>query len=112
MAQFKDRLQDRALAGSRLITINPLIYNIKTFEVEYIPEMIAGATRLPLGSLGSGAHGRRERQPRTPFQDGAGCADFSGERQPYFNYLLEHQITKKTKETAAEPGLLGQLAPW
>lgn len=48
--QYRDRLQDRALALSRIMTINPLIYDIGTFEVEYIPEMIergyAVTTRL------------------------------------------------------------------
>ena len=49
-AQYRDRLQDRALIRSRILTINPLIYDIGTFEIEYIPPMIERgyevATRL------------------------------------------------------------------
>ncbi|HBG10579.1 MAG: patatin-like phospholipase family protein [Limnochordia bacterium] len=109
-AQFKDRLQDRALAGSRLITINPLIYNIKTFEVEYIPEMIARGYEVAIRlfrerGLTAGESGNRERL----FRMVRAAQTFPEKDSPYFNYLLEHQITKKTKETAAEPGLLGQL---
>ncbi len=39
-AQYEDRLEDRALSSSKIMTINPLIYDIGTFEVEYIPDMI------------------------------------------------------------------------
>lgn len=54
-AQYKDRLQDRALVRSRLITINPLIYNIGTFEVEYIPEMIERGYEVAVRLFRNGA---------------------------------------------------------
>src|SRR5690606_5044060 len=33
-------LNDRDLRRSQIITVNPLIYDIDTFELEYIPQMI------------------------------------------------------------------------
>ncbi len=95
-AQYRDRLQDRALTGSRIMTINPLIYDIGTFEVEYIPQMIERgyevATRLfRERGLEPGRVENRERffrMIRDP-------QSFPAENSPYFAYLLEHQIKKK-----------------
>lgn len=95
-AQYWDQLQDRALINSRIMTINPLIYDIGTFEVEYIPQMIARgyevATRLfRERGLEPGRAENRERffrlirDPQT----------FPEKNSPYFNYLLEHQIKSK-----------------
>lgn len=109
-AQFKDRLQDRALAQSRIITINPLIYNIGTFEVEYIPEMIARGYEVAVRlfrerGLAAGSSQNRERlflSVRSP-------VSFPEKNSPYFNYLLANQIPKKTIEAQPRPGVLGQL---
>ncbi len=110
-AQYRDRLQDRALTCSRIMTINPLIYDIGTFEVEYIPQMIARgyevATRLfQERGLQPGRLENRERffrMIRDP-------QSFPAKNSPYFSYLLEHQIKKKpVAEREVKPGWLGQL---
>ncbi|NLM41621.1 MAG: hypothetical protein GX199_04870 [Firmicutes bacterium] len=109
-AQFKDRLQDRALVNTRLITINPLIYNIGTFEVEYIPEMIArgyevAARLFRERGLTPGAADNQERlfrMVRAPLS-------FPEKNSPYFNYLLENQIKKRKEEPAAERSVLRHL---
>ncbi len=110
-AQYQDRLQDRALVGSRIMTINPLIYDIGTFDVEYIPQMIARgyevATRLfRERGLEPGRVENRElffrmiREPQT----------FPEKNSPYFEYLLENQIKKKqVTEPEMNTGWLGQL---
>jgi len=95
--QYRDRLQDRALAASRIMTINPLIYDIGTFEVEYIPQMIARgyevASRLfRERGLTPGRQDNREilfRMIREP-------QSFPEKDSPYFKYLLEHQIKERS----------------
>jgi NTE family protein len=109
LAQFKDRLNDRALSHSRIITINPLIYNIGTFEVEYIPQMMARGYEVAVRlfrerGLAPGSKENREllfRLARTP-------QSFPEKNSPYFNYLLENQI-QKTQASPSEPGFFGQL---
>jgi NTE family protein len=110
-AQYRDRLQDRALTCSRIVTINPLIYDIGTFEVEFIPQMIARgyevAKRLfQERGLQPGKIENREilfrviREPQS----------FPEKNSPYFNYLLEHQIKKQSVPRSQEkPGWLGNL---
>ena len=110
-AQYRDRLQDRALVGSRIVTINPLIYDIGTFEVEYIPQMIARgyevATRLfRERGLEVGCLENRERFSRM-IRD---PQSFPEKNSPYFNYLLEHQIKgKPVAEPEAKPSWLDLL---
>ena len=110
-AQYRDRLQDRALVGSRIMTINPLIYDIGTFEVEYIPQMIARghevATRLfRERGLEVGCKENRElffRMIRDP-------QSFPEKNSPYFNYLLEHQIKERpVAEPESKPSWLEHL---
>lgn len=109
-AQFKDRLQDRALVNSRLITINPLIYNIGTFELEYIPQMILRGYDVAVRlfnerGLKVKSSGNREllfRNVRVPIS-------FPEKDSPYFNYLLENQIPKNVPKQAEQPGRLRQL---
>lgn len=110
-AQYRDRLQDRALIRSRIMTINPLIYDIGTFEVEYIPQMIDRGyevvTRLfRERGLEPGASRNRERlfrmirDPQT----------FPAKDSPYFDYLLENQIKRRlVVEREAKAGWLGYL---
>jgi NTE family protein len=110
-AQYRDRLQDRALTCSRIMTINPLIYDIGTFEVEYIPQMIARgyevASRLfQERGLEPGRVENKElffRMIRDP-------QSFPAENSSYFAYLLEHQIKKKhVVEPEPKAGLFGHL---
>jgi len=109
-AQYKDRLQDRALVRSRLITINPLIYNIGTFEVEYIPEMIERGYEVAVRlfrerGLRPGEAANRDRLfrlVRTP-------QSYPEKNSPYFHYLLENQIKKKTPQPVRRPNFLRQL---
>ena len=110
-AQYRDRLQDRALAGSRIMTINPLIYDIGTFEVEYIPQMIARgyevATRL-FRERGLEA-GRVENKERF-FRMIRDPQSFPEKNSPYFTYLLEHQIKgQPAQEGETSPGWLDHL---
>ena len=99
-AQFKDRLQDRALAGSRLITINPLIYNISTFEVEYIPEMIARGYEVAIRLFRERGLTAGESGNRNAFSGWCGRADFPGERTaPISTTLLEHQIKRSQRDS-------------
>lgn len=108
--QYRDRLQDRALAGSRIMTINPLIYDIGTFEVEYIPQMITRgyevATRLfQERGLAPGRIENRERFFRVIREP----QSFPAKNSPYFLYLLENQIKKKAVLSEAKVGWLGHL---
>ncbi len=110
-AQYRDRLQDRALAGSRIMTINPLIYDIGTFEVEYIPQMIARgyevATRL-FRERGLEA-GRVENRERF-FRMIRDPQSFPEKNSPYFTYLLEHQIKgQPAQESEASLSWLSHL---
>ena len=110
-AQYRDRLQDRALVGSRIMTINPLIYDIGTFEVEYIPQMIArgyevAARLFRERGLEVGCKENRElffRMIRDP-------QSFPEKNSPYFNYLLEHQIKERpVAEPESKPSWLEHL---
>lgn len=110
-AQYWDQLRDRALMNSRIMTINPLIYDIGTFEVEYIPQMIARgyevATRL-FRERGSepGLAENRERFFRLMREP----QSFPAKNSPYFNYLLKHQIKGQSEpEGEARLGWLGHL---
>lgn len=110
-AQYRDRLQDRALICSRIMTINPLIYDIGTFEVEYIPQMIARGYEVATAlfrerGLQPGRLDNRERF----FQMIRDPQNFPEKNSPYFAYLLEHQIKKQSVPKSQEkPGWLGNL---
>lgn len=111
-AQYRDRLQDRALQQSRIITINPLIYNIGTFEVEYIPQMIARGYEVAVRlfrerGLTAGDPGSLEKLFRLVREP----QSFPAKDSPYFNYLLENQIKKKGAVPAPKPGVLRRLPP-
>lgn len=109
-AQYQDRLQDRALMQSRIMTINPLIYNIGTFEVEYIPQMIKRGYEVATAlfeerGLVRGSDDNKERL----FRLVRSAQTFPDKGSPYFQYLLENQIKKKTANKEAKQGWFGQL---
>lgn len=98
-AQYKDRLQDRDLVNRRVITINPLIYSVGTFEVEHIPEMIERGYEVAVRlfaerGLAAGAEGNSELL----FRAVRAAQNFPAKNSPYFQYLLEHQVKKKEPE--------------
>ncbi|NMB02097.1 MAG: hypothetical protein GX971_11385 [Firmicutes bacterium] len=108
--QYQDRLQDRALMKSRILTINPLIYNIGTFEVEYIPQMIKRGYEVAVRlfrergvAVGSSQNKERLfrliREPQTYPEKGT----------PYFQYLLENQIKKQAPGSESKVSRFGQL---
>ncbi len=102
-AQYEDRLSDPALSQSQIMTINPLIYDIGTFEVEYIPAMIsrgyAVAVRLfREWELKAGD----ERNRQLFFGKFRGFRDFPAKNSPYFQELLANQI-KKTQRVLPAP---------
>lgn len=109
--QYRDRLQDRALSQSRIMTINPLIYDIGTFEVEYIPQMIkrgyeVAARLFADQGLAKGSEQNRDRF----FQLIRGTQSFPEKNSPYFAHLLENQIKKSyPAKQMAKPGWFGQI---
>lgn len=111
LGQYKDRLQDRALAQSKIMTINPLIYDVGTFEVAYIPQMMARgyevATRLfQERGLVKGNSKNRELF----FQTIRGLQSFPAKDSPYFQALLANQIKKHQPiSTEVKTGWLGQI---
>lgn len=94
-AQYEDRLADQALSRSRIMTLNPLIYDVGTFEVQYIPEMISRgytvATKL-FREWDLKAGDRRNAQ--FFFSKFRGFRDFPAKNTAYFQELLENQIKK------------------
>lgn len=94
-AQYRDRLHDRALATTKILTINPLIYDIGTFEVEYIAQMIdrgyAVTSKLCTEwGLEIGSVQNRDKL----FKQVRGAQSFPAKGTPYFQYLLENQLKK------------------
>lgn len=95
LGQYKDRLGDRALTRSRIMTINPLIYDISTFEVEYIPQMIARGYEVASHLFQERGLTKKGVQNREIFfQTILGHQSFPVKDSPYFQSLLEHQIKK------------------
>lgn len=111
--QYRDRLQDRALAISKIMTINPLIYDIGTFEVEYIPEMIErGYAVTTCLFVERGLRPGDDQNKELFFRKIRGPQSFPEKDSPYFQYLLENQL-KKAKpilsESKATTGWLTQV---
>ncbi len=94
-AQYEDRLEDRALSSSKIMTINPLIYDIGTFEVEYIPDMIqrgytVAAKLFAEWGLTRGSGGNVQ----SFFGRFRGFRDYPAKGTPYFQELLANQIKR------------------
>jgi NTE family protein len=93
--QYRDILGDADVQRCRILTINPLIYDIGTFEVEYIPEMIARgcavAERL-LVAKGLSPKNSGEQNRRLLFAGVRGAETFPLPGTAYFQELLDNQI--------------------
>src|SRR5690554_1213760 len=97
--QYRDVLNDSDVRRSRIMTINPLIYDIGTFELEYIPQMIErgyAVTEKMLQSKGLSPRASREQNWRLLFAQVRGPQDFPVPGTPYFQELLDNQIKPKT----------------
>lgn len=93
--QYRDRLQDRALIRSKILTLNPLIYDIGTFEVAYIPHMIARGYTIATRFFNEQGliKGMKENQARL-FSKMPNEQSFPAKGTAYFDYLLANQIKK------------------
>jgi NTE family protein len=72
--QVEGTLQDELVAQARVVVLNPLIYDIGTFELEYLPHLVQRGERLAeeffrargLDPGGDPAENRRRLFPATP----------------------------------------------
>lgn len=44
--QFEETLRDELVAQARVVVLNPMIYDVGTFELEFLPQLIARGERL------------------------------------------------------------------
>lgn len=93
--QILGDLMDQDVQKANIVTINPLIYDISTFEVEYIPQMIERgyqvATRL-FQQKGLARGGDSNSNGRLLFANVRRSMDFPQKGTPYFKELVKNQI--------------------
>ncbi len=97
MDQVAADLNDSALRRSQILTINPLIYDIHTFELEYIPQMIERGYQVTVRlceekrmiKQGDGVYNRKML-----FAD-VWQSTFPQKGTPYFQEMIEHQIKEE-----------------
>lgn len=109
--QYRDRLQDRALIRSKILTLNPLIYDIGTFEVEYIPHMIARGYTIATRFFNEQGliKGMKENQTRL-FSKIPNEQSYPVKGTAYFDHLLANQIkTHQPQPDQCKQGLLDQM---
>ncbi|HHT73910.1 MAG TPA: hypothetical protein GX008_09380 [Firmicutes bacterium] len=106
--QYRDILGDADVRRCSIVTINPLIYDVGTFEVEYIPQMIARgyevAERMLRAKGLAGTNSPAENR-RLLFSQVQGAETFPAPGTPYFDELLENQITGKILPIPPKPNL-------
>lgn len=95
MDQVLGDLMDQDVQKANIITINPLIYDISTFDLEYIPQMIDRgyqvATRL-FQQKGLVRAGDSKSNMRLLFAHHKRFIDFPQKGTPYFKELVNNQI--------------------
>lgn len=96
--QYRDVLGDADVRRCRIITINPLIYDVGTFELEYIPQMIArgyAVAERMLKEKGLSPRNSGEQNRRLLFAQVGRAETFPSPGTAYFQELLENQIKGK-----------------
>lgn len=93
--QYRDILNDSDVRQSQIVTINPLIYDIGTFETEYIPQMITrgySVTERMLQQMGLSPENSREANRERLFEKVKGAKTYPEPGTAYFQELLSSQI--------------------
>jgi len=107
--QYRDSLNDQAIKDSRIITLNPLLFDIGTFEVEYIPEMIERGYKVAkLLCQEKGLHitNSAESNKKLLFQNVDSPVKFPAPKSALCNNFLNKQLKTGSglKETPFIPG--------
>lgn len=103
--QYKDMLYDNEVKQSKIITINPLIYDVSTFEVEYVPEMIERGYQVARNlfkAKGLVQGGSASRNRKLLFTNLSGAWAFPEKNSELFQELLDKQIKDKVPKQANE----------
>jgi len=97
--QYRDILNDSDVRESQIVTINPLIYDIGTFETEFIPQMIArgfAVTDRMLQEMGLSQQNSRAVNRERLFAGVQGAETYPEPGTAYFQELLSNQIKPQT----------------
>ena len=88
-------LRDAEVVKARVLTVNPLIYDVGGFEVRYVPEMIERGEAVMeecLQSLGLRPGADRGANLATLFPPGTTLRRYPAKGTPAFDYWLTHPI--------------------
>lgn len=106
--QYRDILGDADVRRCRILTINPLIYDVGTFETELIPEMIARGRAVAARMLrerGLSRANSPEQNRRLLFAGVQVAEAFPEPGTEYFQELLADQITGRPLPIPPKPHL-------